>query len=216
MPVNARQAKLICTKAEYELFDASRRGNVEAFTPARLKQKIQRARRLRDKWRDESKRQRREKRGKAAPRSTRAAQSRDNTVKKAELFSEVLERFQKRFKALEAKEAKEKTAKEKAAKEKAAKEKASKAKSTKRPAARKVKRTSVAAKRTGVPKGVRAPKAKAKSESAGKARKPKPSHRAKGKAASKKARVDIAGTQRTLGHVSSRNRRNQTRRDARG
>jgi hypothetical protein len=231
MPVTAREAKAICTKPEYELYDASRRGNVEEFTPARLKQKVQRARRLRDKWRDESKRQRREKRGKAAPRSNRPAQSRDNTVKKAELFGEVLERFQKRLKVLEGKAEKEQKKKQKKS---PAKKAPTMQAAAKKPAPKRLKRIGVAAKRSGVPKGVRTPKAKAESEpeiesqaeaaaeanpeseSDGKVNQPKPARRAKRKAASKKARIDTGGAQRHLGHVSSRNRRNQSRRDFRG
>jgi hypothetical protein len=94
MAVSMVQARRLCTQRELELVDASRPQHMKELTPARLKQKITRARALRDKYRDLSKRQRLEARGKKRPQGGRPAQGNENTRRKAELFAEVLERFQ--------------------------------------------------------------------------------------------------------------------------
>lgn len=116
MAYTVKEAKPLCTKPEFELVTMAHKSDLAALGPARLRQKITRVRKLRDKFRDESARQRREARGKAAPRATRAAQGNERTVKKAEIFADVLERFEAAFeasrtKAPAAKPAAKKTAK---------------------------------------------------------------------------------------------------------
>lgn len=99
MAYTLKDAKPLCTKPEFELVTMAHKSDLAALGPARLRQKITRVRKLRDKFRDESARQRREARGKADPRATRAAQGNERTVKKAEIFADVLERFEVAFEA---------------------------------------------------------------------------------------------------------------------
>lgn len=99
MAYTVKEAKTLCTKPEFELVTMAHKSDLAALGPARLRQKITRVRKLRDKFRDESARQRREARGKADPRATRAAQGNERTVKKAEIFADVLERFEAAFEA---------------------------------------------------------------------------------------------------------------------
>jgi hypothetical protein len=87
-------ARRLCTAREYELVEASFPDNIRQLTPSKLKQKVERARKLRDKNRDLMKRQRLELRGKRSPRGARPAQGTANTEKKADLFDEVMQRFQ--------------------------------------------------------------------------------------------------------------------------
>lgn len=99
MAYTLKDAKPLCTKPEFELVTMAHKADLVALGPARLRQKITRVRKLRDKFRDESARQRREARGKADPRGTRAAQGNERTVKKAEIFADVLTRFEAAFEA---------------------------------------------------------------------------------------------------------------------
>jgi hypothetical protein len=94
MTISLNNARRLCTKPEFELVEASKIVNMKQLTPARLQQKVGRARRLRDKYRDLAKRQRLEARGKQAPRKSRPSQGHENTERKAQLFQEVLERFE--------------------------------------------------------------------------------------------------------------------------
>jgi hypothetical protein len=96
MTISLNNARRLCTKPEFELVEASKIVNMKQLTPARLQQKVGRARRLRDKYRDLAKRQRLEARGKQAPRKSRPSQGHENTDRKAQLFQEVLERFETR------------------------------------------------------------------------------------------------------------------------
>jgi hypothetical protein len=95
MAISRSSAERLCSGPELELVEASYPANAKQLSPARLQQKIQRARRLRDKYRDLAKQQRGEARGKRQARSTRASRGNENTVRKAQLFAEVLDRLQK-------------------------------------------------------------------------------------------------------------------------
>jgi hypothetical protein len=97
MPVPRAEAKEICTKPEYELVEASFRPAITALTAPRLRSKINRARQLQDKYRDLSRRQNRS--TKQAGRSRDAANLR--TERKARLFAETRERFEKRLTQVE-------------------------------------------------------------------------------------------------------------------
>jgi hypothetical protein len=138
MAITRSAAQRLCTQPEFELFEASMPANARQLTPGRLRQKVERARRLRDKYRDLAKRQRLEARGKRAPQRARPAAGNENTVRKAELFDEVLQRFQRQLEratatapaaagpAARKPAAKKSTAKEPAAKKSTAKEPAGK------------------------------------------------------------------------------------------
>jgi hypothetical protein len=94
MAITRITAQRLCTAPEFELFEASLPPSAKQLTPGRLRQKVTRARRLRDKYRDLAKRQRLEARGKRAPQRARPAQGQENTERKAQLFQETLERFE--------------------------------------------------------------------------------------------------------------------------
>jgi len=100
MPILIHLARDLCTKREFELYFASRPREITQLTPARLRSKIARARRLRDKYRGLAKTQKRIARGKQAPRPSRAGQV-ERMRKKATLFGEVMARFQERLKKVE-------------------------------------------------------------------------------------------------------------------
>jgi hypothetical protein len=95
MAIARSTAERLSTAAELQLVEASYPATAKQLTPGRLRQKIQRARKLRDKYRDLSKRQRLEARGKRDASGTRPAKGNANTERKAELFQEVLERFER-------------------------------------------------------------------------------------------------------------------------
>jgi hypothetical protein len=89
----------LMTKAEAEFIQSLAAGRLEDTTPARLRQKLDRARRLRDKYRDLARRQRGEMRGKAEPRSTRPARSNENTLRKVQVFEWAIDRITGRLDA---------------------------------------------------------------------------------------------------------------------
>ncbi len=105
MPLTRKQAQQLLTKAEFEFASQSWSPAILAHSPARLRQKISRARRLRDKYRDEARRQAAEAKGSRTPRGRRAAQTNRNTELKAKIFDEALNRFQQRLAVLEEKPA---------------------------------------------------------------------------------------------------------------
>lgn len=188
MTTSASTAKKLLNKAEFELFKASSKSNLKTLTPFRLKQKADRARKLRDKWREQANRQQREARGKGKPRGKSPAKSAENTLAKARIFDELLTAFQGAAAA----------------------------------AMSKGKHSSVADKRSGVPKSVRGGKHKGEAKGAAGetgaagSSKVKPASRAKRvskKAAANKANRMQAGVMRTLGHMSSADKRNQGSRD---
>ncbi|CAN5759845.1 hypothetical protein BH23GEM6_BH23GEM6_24940 [soil metagenome] len=90
MPITRSEAKDICTKPEYELVESSFSPPAKAFSPARLRSKIARARKLQDKYRDLARKQNRE--TKEADPSRGTANTR--TEQKAKLFDETRERFE--------------------------------------------------------------------------------------------------------------------------
>lgn len=94
MAITMQRAKTLCTSSEFELVKASGAKEIGSLTPARLRQKVSRARKLRDKYRSLASRQTGEMRGKRAPRSGRPAADNRNTEAKAELFQETLDRFE--------------------------------------------------------------------------------------------------------------------------
>lgn len=189
MPINWKSARRICTRQELALVEASRRGTLEKLQPAQLRQKINSARRLVAKWRDAQKNQGRKARGRGTARQVKPARNAENTTRKRALFNEVLRRFEDRLRKLEY---------------------------AKKPTKRKL--SSVADKRSGVPKGVRrkTPKpTRGKPNEDSMVSSSQPGKRSGRATAGKKARFASAGTQRTQGHLSSRTKRSQGKRDAR-
>jgi len=97
MTISKREARPLCTKREWEMLSQSWEPELSRVTPGRLRQKVQRARTLRDKYRDLARQQAGEARGKRDAKSTRPAQGNRNTELKARIFDEALERFQARL-----------------------------------------------------------------------------------------------------------------------
>ena len=94
MSYTLRQVQPLLNVTELLLFSQSRRDRIGALTPRELRTKITRTRTLRDKFRDLYQRQ-----TVAAQRSTRTPRQltgseNERTQKKAEIFAEILERFE--------------------------------------------------------------------------------------------------------------------------
>jgi hypothetical protein len=181
-------ARKLATQAEWALLEVSFPPQLKDITPGRLKQKITRARKLQDKYRDLARQQRGEARGKRQVKGTRAAAGNANTVIKQEIFTEARERFEAQLAKLEAKAAKELARKEAAAEKKAAK--------SAKAAARK---TGAATKRAATKATTTARKAVSKAS----------------RGARKAAVFTRTSSAKHKGHVGARGRRNQARRDAR-
>lgn len=153
MPINASKARSLCTASEYNLFKWSSAKMSKTLAPSQLRQKIDRARKLRDKYRDLAKQQRGEARGKRNPTGTRAAKGNERTVEKAQLFAEVLERLQSALTSAESKQSTtKKTAGKKTAKKKTAVRKTTRKKTSKKPAAKKAASAGEASKKKSVTK----------------------------------------------------------------
>ncbi|MBX3474082.1 MAG: hypothetical protein KF754_06830 [Planctomycetes bacterium] len=97
MPVSATTARKLCSADEFALYQKAGRGSLERLGATELKPLIARARKLRNKWRDELKRQVREAKGKKPARATRPATDTRNTAVKADLFAETLARLEDRL-----------------------------------------------------------------------------------------------------------------------
>jgi len=137
MAVHHATARKLATQAEWTLLQNSYGRSLDALSEAQLKQKVTRARTLRDKYRALAKQQRGEARGKRKPKSTRAAQGNANTKLKAAMFAEALGRFQERAAELKAKGAKKSGAKKSATKKAGAKKSATKKAGAKKSATKK-------------------------------------------------------------------------------
>lgn len=240
MAVTVQQVRRYCTASEIELIAMSMPRRVGELPPARLRQKLVRARKLRDKFRDLGDRQQREMRGKSEPRSKRGAESNDATRLKQQAFMETIARFEAALEKAEAKAAK-KTASKKASKKTAKKtgkkvgkkagkkvaKKAGKKRTAKNQGGQSLSATEATARK-------RASKKKAAKKAGSKARaKKKISPKAASLMAisepmtrlgvvpeeSRALRVEKAihrgGKRRIDAHVSSRDRRHQAARDAR-
>lgn len=105
MSYTLRQAQPLLNNTELLLFKASRRDEIGALTPRELRSKITRARNLRDKFRDLYQRQTAA--VQRAPAIKRKPMGDENlrTQKKAEVFAEVLERFESQLAKAESKAA---------------------------------------------------------------------------------------------------------------
>lgn len=224
MPVTLAKAKELCTAAEHRIVKSSHPREIIGLTAARLREKIALARKLRDKWRDEARRQRRESRGKQRARGSRAATDNRRTVLKATIFDETLARFTTRLAELEGViAAPKKQRAKKAAKKKAPGNAAAKS-PTKTPAKKSGrKRTAKKAGRKKAPTRGPAKRTDTDAAAAGGFPGHGPLRRAKGRmkvrSESKPARATKhyaeSGTKRVSSHMASRTRRNQAKRDSR-
>jgi hypothetical protein len=94
MAFNRNHARPLCTDAEYKLFTASLADEIGTLTPVQLRGKIQRARKLRDKYRDLEKRQRLANRARTGTKKGNRPETNARTADKAKLFGEALARFE--------------------------------------------------------------------------------------------------------------------------
>jgi hypothetical protein len=99
MAISMVRVKALCSASELELVKASTRQEIDALAAASLRQAETRARKLRDKWRDQVASQRRASKTKAGARD---AATNKNSAEKAELFEEVLGRFSTQLAKVEA------------------------------------------------------------------------------------------------------------------
>lgn len=119
MSISRAAAKPLCTAAEFELANESYPPIVKKLDVKALRQRVTRARKLRDKYSDLAAKQRREIKGKAAPTRRKAPTGNQGTVTKQAFFAETLERFETRLGIVERKAQRE-SAKSAAEKAKAA------------------------------------------------------------------------------------------------
>ena len=219
MAYTLTQARGLLTVAELELFEQSRAEPIKALSAARLRGKVTRARKLRDKYRDLYRRQSVATR--AAPAARRSAVGVDNqrTQRKAVIFGEVLGRFEARLQLLEARLAREAARKAGAVKKAAPVRKAGAKKAPSTSLAQAIKRAVKLKAVAGAPAPAKARSAKAPSARAS---------RAQAKAAPAKAPLDVAAKAERLNplkkkagnvaihaHAAARGRRGQARRDSR-
>jgi hypothetical protein len=85
MAFNRNHARPLCTDAEYKLFTASLADEIGTLTPVQLRGKIQRARKLRDKYRDLEKRQRLANRARTGTKKGNRPETNARTADKAKL-----------------------------------------------------------------------------------------------------------------------------------
>ncbi|HUF20774.1 MAG TPA: hypothetical protein VMP00_08460 [Burkholderiales bacterium] len=188
MPFNRIHARSLCNASEFDLFESSLAGEVEEIAKSRLQGKVERARRLRDKYRDLYRRQRVAARARTGTKHGRSGDANLRTKQKAKLFDEVLVRLQSRLKKLE-----------RAEKSGAAGVLAKALKRKKKAADRKL-----APKKSASRKPSRAKTPKVRKFSSRKAQ-----------SANRKRQLQKSGTKRIQAHVRSSGRRMQAKRDRR-
>lgn len=226
MTITLQQAKPLCTASELELVRWSTLKQARTLTPARLREKRDRARRLRDKFRDLAQQQAREMRGKGRPRRSRPATDNRGTLTKQQLFQETLDRFEAALRAKEqpvntAKPAHKASSRAKKARTVKATASAGPIKSTGAPTRKVGKKTS---KKILGKKIAKILKKKSGAKATGKSRTPASlsaestrftslSERATPRAKSRM--LARGGVKRVQAHLSSAGRRNQARRDSR-
>jgi hypothetical protein len=189
------QARKLLTTAELDLFAASRGDALKGLAAVQLRGKVKRSRTLRDKYQDLLRRQKVATRGRTGSKAGASGVANERTAQKAEVFAEVLARFEQRLAQLEA-----------AAARAALKTAAAEARLA-RLAQRQAKASAGRA-----PAPVRSPKAPAKVPAAAKKVGPT-SERAR--TARHAMQPKAAGLQKIQSHVSASGRRAQAKRDSR-
>jgi hypothetical protein len=90
MVISMARAQALCSASELKLVQLGTRQEIGALSAAKLRQAETRARKMRDKWKDQAALQRRAAQSKAATRDVAANK---RSTEKAALFGEVLQRF---------------------------------------------------------------------------------------------------------------------------
>jgi len=96
-----QRLKALCTRDEFALYRESRGGRLEQLSARDLRSRVRRARNLRDKYRGAQRRQRSGERGKLPQDRPMELSEFSGTWHKADLFEQVLGRFERRVDALE-------------------------------------------------------------------------------------------------------------------
>jgi hypothetical protein len=97
--VSKAKVKALCTAAEAELVRVSRRPEIGQLDAATLKKHVTQARKLRDKWRDQATKQRRDTQQR---HSARVADGEKRSEEKAEIFDATLAAFEKQLEKVSA------------------------------------------------------------------------------------------------------------------
>lgn len=93
------KVKALCTAAEHDLVKASRRPEIGQLDAAATKKHVTQARKLRDKWRDQATKQRRDTQQR---RGARVADGEKRSEQKAEIFDAALAAFEKQLEKVSA------------------------------------------------------------------------------------------------------------------
>lgn len=145
MSFNRNHVRAFLAKTEIDLFESSLSADLKALSATEVQRRIDRTRKLRDKYRDLLRRQKLATRARTGSKRGISGEANERTAKKAKAFEETLTRFEAQAKHLAA-----------AAKKAAAKSKKSPAKAksaaTPKPAARKSAKTSAKSARTSAAK----------------------------------------------------------------
>lgn len=154
MPFNRNHVRAFLAKTEIGLFESSLGADLKALSAAEVQRRIDRTRKLRDKYRDLLRRQKLATRARTGSKRGLSGVANERTAKKAKAFEETLARFEAQAKHLAA--AAEKAAKKAAAKAKKSPAKAKPAAGKKKAAKAGTKASTKAAAKTAAKK--RAPK----------------------------------------------------------
>ncbi len=104
MPYTRTEAKKLLTAAELELFDAGRTPALRKLAKPALRKKLERSRKLRDKYHDLFRRQRLAIRAESGSKSGASGNANERTRQKEELFAELVGLFEARISQIEQQE----------------------------------------------------------------------------------------------------------------
>lgn len=94
-------AKKLLTAAELEVFDAARAAEIKKMTKPQLRSKLERSRKLRDKYRDLFRRQRLALRTEVGSKAGTKGNANERTRQKEEIMAEVVAKFEERIAQIE-------------------------------------------------------------------------------------------------------------------
>ncbi len=136
MPFNRNHVRAFLAKTEMDLFESSLGADLKARSAADVQRRVDRARKLRDKYRDLLRRQKLALRARTGSKTGSSGEANERTAKKAKAFDETLARFEAQAKHLAA-AAKKAAAKSKSTAKSAATKKTAAKTPAKKPAAKK-------------------------------------------------------------------------------
>ncbi len=102
MPFNRNHVRAFLAKNEIDLFESSLGADLKALTAADVQRRIDRTRKLRNKYRDLLQRQKVATRARTASKAGTSGDANERTAKKAKAFDETLARFEAHAEQLEA------------------------------------------------------------------------------------------------------------------